>query len=240
MAITLVGSSGVSAADINGASVTLIWDTVPSDGDVAIVANLTTASTALAQTVMTGSGVSYVRLASNSVLGIRGSVWYHVCSNGETTATCSGSGVAADVTSAAGFIFRGSYSPITISENVTGAIAGQPDSLPISVFHIGDAVVSIGMSSSDSGIAVTPPIGYLNLVSTGATDARACQVGISWITSTNVIGPLSYDPGSYAGFTSAPWMAYTITLRSTDPFTPFGMVSTERNIDFSSVDVVSY
>lgn len=244
MAITLVGSSGVSGAATNGTSITLTWATAPSAGDVCVILSVDTQTSDGAKTILTGSGAAYTTLLTTSNGNLRSIVAYRVAGTGETTATCSHSGAAADATASAGFVFRGAKTPIdiSISSRATGT-SSRPDSPSDTVRHTGSAVISAVCTLANSAAAVTAPSGYLNLISTGASDTRSCQLGMSWVTSTNVSVPTAYDPTAYSSFTSAAWMGFTIVLESTDPVTPgVGTPGTLNNIRqmFGKTDVVNY
>ncbi len=230
MAISFVGATGASAAAINGASLTLTFATAPSAGDIALVLNVTTTTSQPAQTILSGSGAAYTTLVSTANGNLRVLVGYRVCGAGETTATCSGSGAAADATAAAAFVFRGAttYTPVVISSLQTGT-SSRPDSPAINASHVGDAIVSIVANLANSAAAVTAPTSFLNLISTGATDTRSCQLGMSWFLSTNTaVTPLSYDPTAYSSFTSAVWTGFTVRVQSTDPYAPMDMTPTAR------------
>ncbi len=226
MAISFIGAAGASAAAINGASVTLTFTTAPSAGDIVVVWNVTTTTSQPAQTVVSGSGAAYTSLVSTANGNLRVRAWYRVCGAGETTCTCSGSGAATDATAAAAFVFRGAtpYTPVGISSLGTGT-SSQPKSPPDTADHTGDAVISMVASLANSVAAVTAPTSFLNLISTGATDTRSCQLGMSWITSTNVSAPLLYTPTAYSSFTSAAWIGFTVTIQSSDPNNPFDMAN---------------
>src|SRR5262245_24874652 len=108
MAISLVGSSAVSGAAANGASITLTFATAPSSGDVIVVLNVDP-RTGTAQTVTSGSGASYTALSSGTNGNLLASVWFRVAGSGETTAVCSHSGNGQDGSCCAAIVLRGAH-----------------------------------------------------------------------------------------------------------------------------------
>lgn len=242
MAISIVGTSGVTAAAINGSTLALTFPATSAVGDIALAFNVT--PRAGPWNVYSSGGTAYTQLVTASNGNLNVNLCYRICGAGELTATASESGAAQDGVCAAVFLLRGAspYFDVNVSSAATGT-SSQPNSPAVFANHANDMVFSCVAALSNSAAAVTAPSGYTSLVSTGATDTRSTQLGMSRVLSTNTANtPLSYDPSAYSSFTSAAWIGITVSVTSTDPYTAFDLMpqSVLPSVLYGRIEVVGY
>lgn len=234
MTVSFIGSSGVSGAAINGGSVTVTFATAPSAGDLLFALVVQGSSKATGGTAYSSNGTSYTALSSRTIstsVLATGQLWYRIAVAGETTMTASGTGGSSDATAVAAYVFRNQATRAdALRYALTTGSGTTPDSPALTAQYNGDAVISAVYSAGNTAAAVTAPtsdgvtaVTFLNAISTGGSDTRLCQLGMSWFASTG--SSVSYNPNAWAAFASTTWVAFTVVVESTDPYTPFDLVS---------------
>ncbi len=214
MAITAVGTPTTIKSTINGTATTLTFSTgAATTGDI-VVAYWVHTRGALVSNLRSSAGTAYTEVESlaSGNLGIE--VGYRVLTSAETTVSSCTTGSAQDSCVLAAIVLRGAASPAVVVDNSTTGTSSNPNSPSVTVGGPNDAVISAYAILANTP-SLTAPSGFLDIVSSGATDTRSCAGGLSW-KSTN--GGVT-DPSSWTGAaaTGVAWIGTTITIRSTEP-----------------------
>lgn len=214
MGFSLVGTGTFIKSTINGSSTTLTFSTgAAAAGDI-VVACMVHTRGAITSNLTSSAGTAYTELEAlaNGNLGIE--YGYRILTSSETTVTSCATGSAQDSVVLSAIVLRGAASPaITVDLSTTGT-SSNPNSPAVQVSGQNNAVITAYAILANTP-SLTAPSGFLNIVSSGATDTRSCAGGLAWKSTNDGVT----DPSSWTGAAASgvAWIATTITIRSTDP-----------------------
>ena len=210
MAVTLLNTFIKSTID--GLATTLTVGTTNAAGDIC-VAFWAHPRGALTGNLRSSAGTAYTQLATvASTANLNVMVGYRVFTSSETTVTSCATGSAQDGLVLMAAVLRGAGSlPLIIQQNSTTAGSSNPNSPAVMVPWANSAVLTAGAMETTS-VITTAPSGFANLVSTSANDTRDVSAALAF-KSTNA-GVT--DPSSFTGGIAAAWVAFTVTIGSTE------------------------
>lgn len=217
MAVSLVGTGTFIKSTINGTATTLTFSTgAAASGDIVVAAWCHTRPTLSSGTpVFSSAGTAYTLLDWIENGNLTTAVYYRILTSSEATVSSCATGSAQDSVELAAIVLRGIESTPTISFNSTTGTSSNPNSPSVTVAVPNSAVITIGTILANT--TLTAPSGYGSAVSTGATDTRSNALGLAYLSTNNGLT----DPSSWTGGASAAWVAFTVTVASTEslPFT---------------------
>lgn len=208
MAVTLLNT--FIRSTINGTAMTLTVGTTNAAGDVCVAFWTHTRGTLTAQ-LASSAGTAYTEIGVVTNGNVSMEAGYRVFTSSETTVTSCGTGNAQDAAILMAAVLRNvSSTPLIIQSNSTTATSSNPNSPAVPVPWANSAVLTAAGILANT--TLTAPTGFGTTVSCGATDTRSCAGGLAF-KSTNAS---LENPSSWTGGASAAWVAFTVTLGSTE------------------------
>jgi len=212
MAISLVGTLTTGSA-INGGDITLSLPSGLAQDDVVYVG----LALGVASTGGTSSG-GWTQVGSNVDTGnanLRTQLFRKVMgASPDTSIVLTGSGLAADSSSAIAIAFRG-VDTTTPEDGVTPTTAtgttGGPDSPTITPNTTGAAAISWGAQPLIDVTGIGAPTGYTDLAVISSSDSNNTSNYMSW--KSGLTGGVAENPSAYTGITSGRWVAWTIVVK---------------------------
>lgn len=233
MAVSLLNTFIKST--INGTSTALTVGTTNQAGDICVAFWAHTRG-ALTSVLSSSAGTAYTTLAATTNGNQTVLAAYRVFTSSETTVASCNTGSAQDSAILMAAVIRGiSSSPLIINSDSTTGTSSNPNSPSEPVPWANSAVLTAAGILSNTTLAA--PTGFGSAVSTGATDTRSCAGGLAYL-STNAG---SIDPSSWTGGASAAWVAFTVTIGSTEaPLLPMGRQSYLDMVPTAPVAMIGY
>lgn len=208
MAVTLLNT--FIRSTINGTSMALTVGTTNQAGDLCVAFWAHTRGT-LTSVLSSSAGTAYTTLAATTNGNQTVLAAYRVFTSTETTVASCNTGSAQDAAILMAAVLRNvSTNPLIIQSESTTGTSSNPNSPAEAIPWTNSGVLTaVGILANTT---LTAPTGFGTTVSCGATDTRSCAGGLAYL-STNA-GTI--DPSSWTGGASAAWVAFTVTIGSTE------------------------
>lgn len=216
MAVALVGTGTFIKSTVNGSSCVLTFSTGGAASGDLVIANWTYSRAGLTANLTSSAGTAYTQIGSRIANGnLQSECWYRILTSSETTVSSCATGSAQDSVVLSAIVLRSfDVTGSTLKQNSTTGTSSNPNSPSVTVDFPNSGVITI--ASILANTTLTAPSGFGSAVSTGATDTRSVAGGLAYLSTNQG----TIDPSSWAGGASAAWVAWTLTVSSTEPL-PF-------------------